>query len=56
MSDYVRVLCTECRGAIRIESERLPEGLQPDEMFEGFCGRCDRSVFMKLDQEKEGHK
>ena len=48
MSNYVRVECTECGIALRITSDKLPTGHQPDELFENFCPGCERPVYMNV--------
>ena len=56
MSKYVRVQCTECGVALRIKSDKLPEGHQADELFQNYCPACENEVFMKVSSLKQATK
>lgn len=53
MRGYIRIECSECDTALRVEHGTLPPGFQPDELFEEHCPKCERVVFMRLAQTLE---
>lgn len=46
--DYVRIECVECNCALRVSDEGLLSGLQPGELFEENCPKCEKPVYFRL--------